>query len=62
MNLIDAKVTKILDKPKFVEYRDRSWWVVEIESLDMGGKQIEKMIYKTKEEAEKLKVGDIFQH
>lgn len=63
MNLIDAYVVEVLSKPKYRKIEDVEWWEVEVNSIDMGEKiERESLTFKTKEEAEEVKVGYIFQH
>lgn len=58
MNLIDAKVTKIIGKPY---YKYRKWWI-KVESIDMDGLSKDNLMFDTKEEAEAVQPGYKFQH
>ncbi|MCT4544453.1 MAG: hypothetical protein N4A63_12980 [Vallitalea sp.] len=62
MNLIDARVTKVLSKPKLVEYAICSWWEVKVEYVDMGGKKTKDLIFLKEEEVKEVEVGYVFQH
>jgi hypothetical protein len=57
MNLLDAVVKKVLSEPKFVEYNGYQWWEIEVEYDCYGALSKTKLTFKTKEEAEKVKVG-----
>lgn len=63
MNLVDAKVTKIITPPYQVE--DNSWasgmWAVEYESNCYGNITTDKRYFPTKEKAEAWQVGTVFQ-
>lgn len=63
LNLMDAYVTKVLSKPRHVKMYGTEWWEVEVVAIDMGERlEQETLTFKTKEEAEEVKVGYIFQH
>ncbi len=58
MNLIDAKVTKVIGKPYYKYFK---WWI-KVESIDMGGQTTDNLMFDTKEEAERIQPGYKFQH
>lgn len=58
MNLIDAKVTKVIGNPYF---KYRKWWI-KVESVDMGGSSKDNLMFDTKEEAEAVQPGYKFLH
>lgn len=63
MNLIDAKVKKVLSKPeKRVGYENKFYWLVEVEYIDMGGINTEKIMFMSEEEALKVTEGYVYQH
>ena len=53
MNLIDAWVTKVQEKP-YYEYD--KWWV-KVESVDEGGNGTSTLMFETKEEADRVQPG-----
>jgi len=53
MNLVEAIVTKVLREP-FEDYN--KWWV-KVEYICYGSKSETELMFKTKEEAEKVKIG-----
>jgi len=61
MNLLDAYVKRVLSKPVFNDkYTDEgaTWWEVEVEYTCWSDKvETRKLIFKTREEAEKVDVG-----
>lgn len=59
MNLIDACVTKVLSKPKKLQY---GFYTVRVKYEDMGGKGETDVICNTLEDVKKVKKGYIFQH
>lgn len=64
MNLIDAKVIKVLGNPTehISLFGGSVFYLVEVEYIDDGGKGIDKLHFKTLEDAKKVKEGYIFQH
>jgi hypothetical protein len=62
MNLIDAEVIKIISPIEEKFYLWGKCYVAKVEYIDDGGKDIKKLIFGRKEEADKLKVGYVFQH
>lgn len=58
MNILDAKVTKIIGKP---HYEYNRWWI-EVECIDIGGRSRDNLMFDTKEEAEAVQPGHRFQH
>lgn len=59
MNKIGAVVVKVLTNPYQNEYED---WVVEVESMDMGGIQKEELKFNSKEKASEIDAGYQFMH
>lgn len=57
MNLVDCHITEITSKP----YLKYSMWWVDFKYISWGREAKSEKGYKTKEEAEKLKVNDIIQ-
>ena len=66
MNVINAKVNKVLGKPKFNKeigsHGTAEWWSVKVECVSMGRYQEKELIFHTKEEAEEIEVGYKFLH
>lgn len=64
MNLIDAKVTKVLGVPEHREHEDQQWWQVEVDYVDDGGHSEKSAIlqFKTEAEAAAVKPDYVFQH
>ena len=68
MNVIDAEVTEVLSEPNFVNNKERfgenhcNWWAVKVKYADMGGGGKKELHFNSKEEAEKVEEGYIFQH
>lgn len=58
MNTLECKIAKILSKPIHKEEAGHEWWEVEIEYNSYGRLNKGKEVFNSKEEAEKLKVGD----
>ena len=61
MNVLDHVVTKILSEPKFNECEGREYWSMDIEVSCYGRKQKGFLVFDTKEEAEKIEVGYVYQ-
>lgn len=63
MNAIDAWVTKVLCEPYYKSYGSGipRWWV-KVESVDMGGKSTDTLMFDTREDAEKVQPGYKFLH
>lgn len=60
MNTIEHYVTKVLSKPYVEVYGDFHWWEVEVEYECYGHKGKDKLWFKTKSEADKVKVGYMY--
>lgn len=58
MNVIDAKVTNVIGKPYYKYHK----WCIKVECIDMGGLSKDDLMFDTKEEAEAVRPGYIFQH
>ncbi|MEF3306650.1 hypothetical protein [Paenibacillus sp. GYB003] len=60
MNLLDAYVTEVLGTPRFEDYyKDEGivWWAVPVKYNSYGVVSETELTFKTREEAEKVKVG-----
>jgi hypothetical protein len=62
MNLIDAEVTKIISPIREEVYEWGTIFIAEVEFCDDGGRNTKDLVFYKKEEADKLKVGYVFQH
>jgi TPP-dependent trihydroxycyclohexane-1,2-dione (THcHDO) dehydratase len=63
MNKVKATVLEVLEEPKFNEESGREWWSVKVKTIDISTRpEEEKLIFDTKEEAEKVKEGYEFDH
>lgn len=60
MNVLEHYVTKVLSEPYEVNYQDRTWFEVMVECSCYGDKREEKLVFRTKEEAEKVNVGYMY--
>lgn len=57
MNLLDATVTKVIGEPQFKYGK----WFIKVEANCYGSPTESDLMFSTKEEAEAVKVGYIFQ-
>ncbi|MCT3835910.1 hypothetical protein HZQ28_01165 [Elizabethkingia anophelis] len=57
MNLVDCKVLKILSEP----YYQFNHWFVQVEYESYGKNDITSIMFDTKEKAEQVKVGFVFE-
>jgi hypothetical protein len=53
MNLVEAEVTKVKGQP----FEDYGWWWVKVEYVCYSVSSDMQLMFKTKEEAEKVKIG-----
>jgi hypothetical protein len=59
MNYIDVEISKILTKPKEIEINGEKRYEIEVEWNGWGGKGKTRVIKKTYDEIQRVKVGDI---
>lgn len=62
MNTIDATIVEILTDPYFDDFGSGKYrWWVNVRTIDEGGESIHSLMFNSKEEAEKAKIGDTIQ-
>lgn len=64
MNLVDCYVTKVLSEPEYIDkYAAEGliWWQVSVEYDSYGRLSETRLTFKTKEDADAVKMGYVFQ-
>lgn len=61
MNLLDHKVTKILGEPEYHNYNGHGYYTIDVKANCYGREGVHTLVFKTKEKADKIQTGHIFQ-